>query len=95
MNTNASDARLNALAQIERTERQYRWAFFGAVAVEAALLAGLLFLVNLQDRVQLLLLVGFVGSYSLVVLALVAVGVHVTRVGQRIVRAVDASGDRR
>jgi hypothetical protein len=51
-------------------------------------------LTNVQDRTQLLLLVGFVGSYTIVVLALVALGVHVSRVGQRIVRAVSESATR-
>ena len=95
MNTNVSDARLNALAQIERTERQYRMAFFGALAVEAALLGGLLSLANFNDRVHVLLIVGFVGSYSLVLLALIALGVHVTRVGLKIVRAVETGSDAR
>jgi hypothetical protein len=82
------------MQEIERTERHYRMAFFAAVGIEAALLGALLLLTNVQDRTQLLLLVGFVGSYTIVVLALVALGVHVSRVGQRIVRAVSESATR-
>lgn len=84
-------ARHDAMQEIERTERQYKIAFFGAVCVEAALLAGLLLLVNLKDPIQRLLLVGFVGSYTIIVLALMALGVHVNRVGQRIVRAIEVA----
>ena len=89
-----SDAQARAMQEIERTERQYKMAFFAAVGIEAALLGALLLLTNIEDRTQLLLLVGFVGSYTIVVLALVALGVHVSRVGQRIVRAIAESTSR-
>ena len=92
MNTEANNARLNALAQIERTEKHYKMAFFGAVAIEAVLMAALLLLVNPHDKVQLLLLAGFIGSYSIIVLAIVALGAHVSRVGLKVIRAVEASG---
>lgn len=80
----------SVLAQIERTERQYKLAFLAAVAVEAVLLAALLLGLNLKDRTHLMLLIGFVGSYSIVVLAIVALGLHVSKVGQRIIRAIEA-----
>jgi hypothetical protein len=91
---NASDAHARVMHEIERTERHYKMAFFAAVAFEAALLGALLLLTNVQDRTQLLLLAGFVGSYTIIVLALVALGVHVSRVGQRIVRAIAESTSR-
>jgi len=46
MNTETNNARFNALAQIEKTERHYKLAFFGAVAIEGILLAALLLLVR-------------------------------------------------
>lgn len=81
----------NVLAQIERTQRHYKLAFLGAALVEMALLIAFLLLVNLKDRTQALLLIGFVGSYSLVVLAIVALGAHVSKIGLRIVRAIESS----
>jgi len=87
------NTKLNALAQIERTEKHYKLAFFSAVFIEAVLLAGLLFLVNLHDHTQRLLLIGFVGGYSIVVLAIVALGAHVSRVGLRVIRAVESGSD--
>ena len=92
MNTETNNARFNALAQIEKTERHYKLAFFGAVAIEGILLAALLLLVNRHDKVQLLLLAGFIGSYSIIVLAIVALGAHGSRVGLRVIRAVEANG---
>ena len=81
----------NVLAQIERTQRHYKLTFLGAVLVEAALLTTFMLLVNLKDRTQALLLIGFVGSYSLVVLAIVALGAHVSKIGLRIVKAIENS----
>ena len=95
MNTTESAARLKAMKEIERAERHYKLAFFSAVAFEAALLAGMLLLMDPKDRTHVLLLLGFVGSYTIVVLALFALGAHVNRVGQRILRALaDGADDR-
>ena len=55
---------------------------------EAVMLAALLYAVDRHDRTHLLLLIGFVGSYSIVILAIVALGAHVSRIGQRILKAV-------
>lgn len=88
MNPKESAPQARVMEEIERTERRYKLAFLSAVATEAALLAALLLLTNLKDRTQVLLLVGFVGSYTIVVLALAALGVHVSRVGQRILRGI-------
>ena len=86
---NKSDARAKALDEIERAERRYQLAFWGACALEAVVLAILLFAVDMSNRTQVLLLAGFVGSYSIVVLAIAALGAHVTRVNARLLRAID------
>jgi hypothetical protein len=66
-----------------------------ACVAEVAVLAALLFATDVSNRTHLLLLVGFVGSYSIVVLAIVALGAHVSRIGQRVLRALDlANGPR-
>jgi len=88
VNRTESGAHARAMLEIERTERRYKSAFFAAVVMEAAMMAALLLLTNMKDRTQLLLLVGFVGSYTIVLLALVTLGVHVSRVGQQIARAI-------
>ena len=71
MTVNVDDARTRALAAIERSERHYRLAFAGAVVFEALLLGGLLVAADLSNRTHLMLLVGFVGSYSVVALAII------------------------
>ena len=46
------------------------------------------------DPTHLMLLIGYVGSYSIVLTALVALGVHVSRVGQRIVKALEVASEK-
>lgn len=88
MNPEISLARSNALHDIDRMAKYFRIAIFGGCAVEAALLAGLLLLMDFRNHTHWLLFIGFVGSYSIVILAIVALGAHVSRVGQRILRAL-------
>jgi hypothetical protein len=89
MTINVDDVRKKALDQIERSEQKFKAAFLMACVAEVAVLAGLLYATDLSNRTHLLLLVGFVGSYSIVVLAIVALGAHVSRIGQRILKAMD------
>jgi hypothetical protein len=89
MTINVDEARKRALDRIEKSEQKFKAAFVMACVAEVAVLASLLFAMDLSNRTHLLLLVGFVGSYSIVVLAIVALGAHVSRIGQRILRAMD------
>jgi len=95
MTVNVEDARKHALDRIEKSERKFKTAFLMACFAEVAVLASLLFATDLSNRTHLLLLVGFVGSYSIVVLAIVALGTHVSRIGQRILRAMDLANSPR
>jgi predicted membrane protein len=81
-------ARIDALAAIDRAERNFRYALIGGCAVEVALLTALLLLSDFKQRTHVLLIIGFVGSYSVVLMGLVALGAHVSRVAQRILRAI-------
>ena len=87
---NAADARRDALARIERHERNYRLAFFGAVLLEALFLAAFLLLADFRDRVHLLLLISTVAVYTIVALGLLALGAHVNRTTLRVLKAVEA-----
>jgi hypothetical protein len=87
-------ARIDALEAIDRAEKNFRYALFGGVAVEVALLTGLFLLSDFHQRTHVLLIIGFVGSYSVVLMGLVALGAHVSRVGQRILRAVHETAER-
>ncbi len=81
--------RRTALDRIERTERNFKIAFFAVVIWEALFLIALLFAVDFSERIQVLLLIATVGSYSLVILGLVALGAHMSRNTQRILKALE------
>jgi hypothetical protein len=87
-------ARIGALEAIDRAERNFRRAIFAGCAVEAAVLTGLLLLADLKQPTHVLLILGFVGSYSVVLMGLVVLGAHVSRVGQRILRALHEMAER-
>jgi hypothetical protein len=91
MSVNLDEVRGQALAQINRSERNFKLAFLGAVVVEVLFLAAFLLAADLSNRMHLLLLIATVSSYSIVVLGLVALGAHLNRGVLRILKAVELS----
>jgi hypothetical protein len=83
------DIRRKTLDQIDRSERLYRSAFAFACAAEVLVLGALLWAIDISNRTHVILLIGFVGSYSVILLAMVVLGAHVNRVGQRVLRAIE------
>jgi len=86
---NLDAVRSEVLARINRSERNFKLAFFAAIAVEALFLATFLLAADLSNRMHLLLLIATVGSYSIVVLGLVALGAYMNRGVLRILKAVE------
>jgi hypothetical protein len=87
---NIDTIRRATLERIEQTERHYKAAFYGAAILETLLLAGFLLLADFKsDRTHLLLLLATVGSYSILVLGLVALGAHVNRNSLRVLKAIE------
>lgn len=82
--------RAEVLARVDRAERNYKLAFFGAVALEGLFLALFLFVADLANKTHVLLLIATVTSYSILVLGLVALGAHVNRATLRVLQAIDA-----
>lgn len=89
MQARPGDVISSILDQMERHERRRKLAILGAAAVEALLLVVALLLVNWSDDTQVLLFIFSVLGYTIVVLGLVALGAHVSRVGARVVAALD------
>ena len=81
----------NVLDRIERHSRHVRLAVLGAAAVEALLLVLCLALLDWQNDLHVLLFMLSVLTYSVIALGLLALGAHVSRVGARIVAAMDRS----
>ena len=81
--------RAAALDRVERRERAFKMAFIGAALMEGAMLAAFLVLADLSNRLHVLLLVSALLVYSTLALGLVALGIHVSRVGERLLMAVE------
>jgi hypothetical protein len=90
MATNMGErARLGALDEIDRTERNFKRAILLAAAVEALFLGLMLWLVDFKDRTQMLILVSSIGTYGIGVLAVFALGAHLNRKFQMLLRALE------
>lgn len=83
-------ARESALDRIDRAERRFRTVLYIATAFEFVFLATFLLLADLHERTHVLILLGAVGVYTIVVLGLFALGAHVSRCAERVLRAIDA-----
>jgi len=94
-NANLDEVRSEMLARIDRSERNFKLAFCAAGAVEALFLITFLLMADLHNRMHLLLLIATVGSYSIVVLGLVALGAHVNRGILRVLKAIELLGSSR
>jgi hypothetical protein len=86
---NLDEVRAAALARIDRSERNFKLAFFAAAIVEFAFLVSFLFLADLSNRVHLLLLISTVSCYTIVAVGLFALGAHINRCIARVLKAVE------
>lgn len=82
-------ARANVLDRMERSDRLVRGAVLLGALFELLLFVVAFMLVDWRDPLQRLVLVLAVTGYTIVVLGLVAVGGHVTRVGDRVLAALE------
>jgi hypothetical protein len=83
------EVRAAALARIDRSERNFKLAFYGAMLVETAFIVSFVLLADLSNRLHLLLLISTVSCYSIVVLGLFALGAHFNRGIARVLKAVE------
>jgi hypothetical protein len=79
------------LAQMDRHTRMVKLAVVGAVGVEGLLMIIVILNLDWSNTTHLLIFVFAVLGYTIIVLGLAALGAHVSRVGLRIVAALDAS----
>ena len=88
-----AEIRADALTRIARSERWFKAAFFGGAIFELAFLAALLLTADLTSRLDRLVVIGVVGSYSLVLLGLVAVAAYVNRSVLRVLQAIEVRAE--
>lgn len=86
---NLDQVRAEALARIDRSARNSKLALLAAAILELCFLVTFLLLANWSDRLHVLLLLATVGSYSIIVLGLVALAEHVNRGIGRVLKAVE------
>lgn len=86
---NLDAIRTSALERINRSERNFKLAFFAAAVLESLFIVSFLLLADLSNRTHLLLLIATVSSYSIIVLGLVALGSHINRSVLRVITAVE------
>jgi len=94
MSEKLNEIRSNTLNQIEANERRYKLAFAAAALVEALFIGMFILIADLSDRLHVLLLIASVAIYTIVAFGLVAVGLHINRNTLRVIRAIEAMGER-
>lgn len=89
-------ARANVLDQMEAGRKTMNLGFSAAAALELALLVACALLVDWSDGTQVLLLVIFILSYSMLAMGLLILAGHVTRCTGRVLAVLEAQqGERR
>jgi hypothetical protein len=88
-NVDLDRVRAAALAHVDRSERNFKLAFFGAALLEGAFLVTFLLLADLSNRLHVLLLISTVSCYGIVILSLVALASHINRGVMRVLKAVE------
>lgn len=83
------DVVTHVLEQMDQHARKTKLAILGAAAVEALLMVVAILMVNWDDRTHVLLFIFSVLGYTIIALGLMALGAHVSRVGARVVAALD------
>lgn len=79
----------SVLDQIEQHARRTKLAILGAAAFEGLFMLIALLKVNWANSTHVLLFIFSILGYTIVALGLVALGAHVSRVGARVVAALD------
>ena len=87
------EVRAAALARIDRSERNFKIAFFAAMGVEVAFLLTFVLLADMSNRLHVLLLLSTVSCYTIVVVGLFALGAHFNRGIARVLKAVELLKD--
>jgi hypothetical protein len=86
---NLDQVRHAALDRIEKSERHFKVALVAAAIVEGLFLVTFLLAMERGNRTHLLLLVGTVGSYTVIVLGLIVLGTYVNQSTARILKAIE------
>lgn len=87
--TDFEQIRSQALKRIDRSERNFKLAFYAGAVVEGLFLVAFLLLMEPSNRTHVLLLIAAVGVYTIVALGLFALGAHFNRAILRVLTAIE------
>ena len=83
------EIRAEALNRMARSERWFKTAFAAGTIFELAFLVALLLAADLSARLDRLVVIATVGSYTLVLLGLLTLGAYLNRSVLRVLRALE------
>ena len=86
------DVRTQVLDSMERSDRNFRLAFYGAAAAELALIVIAFAMIDWSNRTERIIFVLSVLTYTIIVLGLAALGAHVTKTAARLAAALGRTG---
>ncbi|MCU0238473.1 MAG: hypothetical protein MUC29_03450 [Pyrinomonadaceae bacterium] len=93
MEKQIDNIRENTLTQIEKNEKNYKYAFIGAAVIEMLLIATFLLLADFTNRTHTLLLIVTIATYTIIGFGLMALGSHINRNTLRILQAIQISNE--
>jgi hypothetical protein len=92
MSTTDLDAiRQSVLDRMERSDRLVKSAIMGAAVLELLMLVTAIVFIDWSNRLEKVVFVLFVLSYTMMGLGMFALGGHVSRVGSRVLAALDST----
>jgi len=89
---NLENIRAGVLNRMERHSRNVKLAIGAAALVELLLMVVAATKLQFSNRFEVLVFVFFVLTYSIISIGMVALGVHVSRVGERVLLALADRG---
>ena len=85
---NLDQIRIEAMERIQRSERKFKLVLLAAAAWEALFLGAFVLAADFHNRMHVLLLLATIGSYTLLMLGLFALGEHINRGILRVLKAI-------
>ncbi|MGH9752226.1 MAG: hypothetical protein ACREA2_05530 [Blastocatellia bacterium] len=91
--THLNGVRGAALNRIEKSERNFKLGMIIFAILESLFLLLFILLMDRSNKLHVLLFVASVGFYTLIILGLVVLGLHVRRDTQLVLRAIETLSD--
>jgi hypothetical protein len=91
--THLNGVRGAALARIEKSERNFKLGMIIFAILEFLFLLLFVLLMDLSNKIHVLLFVAAVGFYTLIIMGLIVLGLHIRRDTQLVLRAIEALSD--